>query len=91
MRVALGIVVLMSVQAAVPASRTQVVLLGTGSPPADPVRSGPATAIVVNDAAYLVDIGPALVRRATPGVVYQDANVKVTAFPNAATIWMSTE
>jgi hypothetical protein len=57
MRVALGIVVLMSVQAAVPASRTQVVLLGTGSPPADPVRSGPATAIVVNDAAYLVDIG----------------------------------
>jgi ribonuclease BN (tRNA processing enzyme) len=43
---------------------TQVVLLGTGSPPADPLRSGPATAIVVNDAAYIVDIGPGIVRRA---------------------------
>ncbi len=26
---------------------TQVVLLGTGTPPADPDRSGPATAVVV--------------------------------------------
>jgi ribonuclease Z len=46
-------------------SRTQVVLLGTGSPPADPLRSGPATAIVVNDASYLVDLGPGVVRRAS--------------------------
>jgi ribonuclease BN (tRNA processing enzyme) len=46
------------------AARTQVVLLGTGSPPADPLRSGPATAIVVNDSSYLVDLGPGLVRRA---------------------------
>ncbi len=45
-------------------SRTQVVLLGTGSPPADPLRSGPATAIVVNDTSYLVDLGPGVVRRA---------------------------
>src|SRR5215212_1192205 len=42
----------------------QVVLLGTGSPPPDPERSGPATAIVVNDTAYLVDFGPGVVRRA---------------------------
>jgi ribonuclease BN (tRNA processing enzyme) len=41
------------------------VLLGTGSPPADPLRSGPATAIVVNDRAYLVDLGPGVVRRAS--------------------------
>ena len=46
-------------------SRTQVVLLGTGSPPPDPRRSGPATAIVVNDTAYLVDAGPGIVRRAS--------------------------
>jgi ribonuclease BN (tRNA processing enzyme) len=46
------------------ANRTQVVLLGTGSPPPDPRRSGPATAIVVNDTAYLVDAGPGIVRRA---------------------------
>jgi len=31
-----------------PAGRTQIVLLGTGNPPADPDRSGPATAIVVS-------------------------------------------
>ncbi|MGH9844157.1 MAG: MBL fold metallo-hydrolase, partial [Blastocatellia bacterium] len=44
--------------------RTQIVLLGTGTPNADPDRSGPATAIVVNDAAYLIDFGPGVVRRA---------------------------
>ena len=43
---------------------TQVVLLGTGSPRPEPTRSGPATAIVVNDTAYLVDAGPGIVRRA---------------------------
>jgi ribonuclease Z len=47
-----------------PASRTKVVLLGTGTPGIDPDRSGPATAIVVNDTAYLVDFGPGVVRRA---------------------------
>jgi ribonuclease BN (tRNA processing enzyme) len=43
---------------------TQVVLLGTGTPAMDPDRSGPATAIVVNDTAYLIDFGPGVVRRA---------------------------
>jgi hypothetical protein len=33
------------------ASPTRVVLLGTGNPAADPDRSGPATAVVVNDTA----------------------------------------
>ena len=69
MRTLLLIVVVASIQAAPPShsgqsSRTQVVLLGTGSPPADPLRSGPATAIVVNDRAYLIDLGPGVVRRA---------------------------
>ena len=45
-------------------TRTQVVLLGTGTPRPDPERSGPATAIVVDGTAYLVDIGPGVVRRA---------------------------
>jgi len=44
---------------------TQVVLLGTGTPGPTPDRSGPATAIVVNDTAYFVDIGPGVVRRAS--------------------------
>jgi ribonuclease BN (tRNA processing enzyme) len=41
------------------------VMLGVGNPNADPDRSGPAVAIVVNDTAYLVDCGPGVVRRAT--------------------------
>jgi ribonuclease BN (tRNA processing enzyme) len=46
-------------------TRTRVVLLGTGNPGPDPDRSGPATAIVVGDTAYLVDFGPGVVRRAS--------------------------
>src|SRR5215216_3604619 len=46
-------------------SKTRIVLLGTGTPGPDPDRSGPATAIVVNDTAYLVDFGPGVVRRAS--------------------------
>lgn len=45
-------------------AKTRIVLLGTGAPAPDPERSGPATAIVVNDTAYLVDMGPGVVRRA---------------------------
>ncbi|MCH7924139.1 MAG: MBL fold metallo-hydrolase [Planctomycetes bacterium] len=43
---------------------TRLVLLGTGTPNADPARSGPALAVVVNGQAYLVDCGPGIVRRA---------------------------
>jgi ribonuclease Z len=46
------------------ASRTRVVLLGTGTPRPQPDRSGPCTAIVVDDWPYLVDVGPGVVRRA---------------------------
>jgi ribonuclease BN (tRNA processing enzyme) len=48
-----------------PATSTKVVLLGTGTPGPNPDRSGPATAIVVNDTPYLVDFGPGVVRRAS--------------------------
>lgn len=47
-----------------PSQQSKVVLLGTGTPNADPLRQGSAMAIVVNDQAYLVDFGPGLVRRA---------------------------
>jgi len=46
-------------------SKTRIVLLGTGAPAPDPDHSGPATAIVVNDTAYLADLGPGVVRRAS--------------------------
>ena len=43
---------------------SKIVLLGTGTPNADPARSGPAVAIVANDTPYLIDAGPGIVRRA---------------------------
>ena len=43
---------------------SQVVLLGTGTPNANPERSGPAVAVIVNQTPYLVDFGPGVVRRA---------------------------
>ena len=43
---------------------SQVVMLGTGCPGPDPLRSGPSLAIVVDDRPYLVDFGPGVVRRA---------------------------
>ena len=46
------------------AASTLVVLLGTGTPGPIPERSGPATAVVVDDVAYLVDFGPGVIRRA---------------------------
>lgn len=54
------------------ASRTRVVLLGTGTPNADPERSGPSLAIVVDDRSYLVDAGPGLVRRAAAAAEKHD-------------------
>src|SRR5712692_3921660 len=56
-------------QAPAAASHTQIVLLGTGNPPADPDRAGPATAIVVNGTPYLVDFGAGVIRRAAAAVV----------------------
>ncbi len=46
-------------------SQTQVVLLGTGTPNADPDRMGPSTAVVVNHHSYIFDCGPGVVRRCT--------------------------
>jgi ribonuclease BN (tRNA processing enzyme) len=46
-----------------PHSRTHVVMLGTGNPAADPDRYGPATVIIVDSTAYLVDAGVGVVRR----------------------------
>src|SRR4030095_10483698 len=47
------------------AASTLVVLLGTGNPGPVPERAGPATAVVVDDVAYLVDFGPGVIRRAS--------------------------
>ena len=51
--------------AQLPSEKTKVVLLGTGSPFADPDKSGPSIAIVVNNTSYVIDCGPGVVRRAS--------------------------
>jgi ribonuclease BN (tRNA processing enzyme) len=58
-------------------ARTQVVLLGTGTPAADPERSGPATAIVVDDTPYLIDFGAGVVRRAAAAVAKGVSGLRV--------------
>ena len=66
--VAISVAVPLAAQTTAPPSRTRVVLLGTGTPGADPDRSGPATAIIVDDTPYIVDFGPGIVRRAAAAV-----------------------
>lgn len=45
-------------------AQTKLVLLGTGTPITNAERYGPALAIVVNNASYIVDCGSGVVRRA---------------------------
>jgi ribonuclease BN (tRNA processing enzyme) len=54
----------------------QVILLGTGTPNADPERAGPSVAIVVNGAPYVVDFGPGVVRRAAAAHI-KPADLKI--------------
>ena len=42
----------------------KVILLGTGTPNAEPDRSGPAVAVVAGGRPYVMDAGPGVVRRA---------------------------
>jgi ribonuclease Z len=65
---------------------TRVVLLGTGTPNADPDRSGPAVAIVVNGAVYLVDCGPGVVRRAEAA---RRAGVPELTMPNLRRVFVT--
>jgi len=64
-RLLLLLLVAVASWAQAPTSRTKVVFLGTGVPNPSPERSGPATAIVVDDRVYLVDAGAGVMRRAS--------------------------
>lgn len=66
--------------------KTQIVMLGTGTPGWDPDRSGPATAIVVNGTPYLIDFGPGVVRRA--GAAYEKG-VKALWPPNIRVVFLT--
>ena len=52
------------------ADTTCVVLLGSGTPNAEPDRSGTAVAVVVSGTPYIIDFGPGVVRRAS--AAYQE-------------------
>ena len=45
-------------------SRTQIVMLGTGTPIPDPDRMGPSVAVIVDSVPYIFDAGTGIVRRA---------------------------
>ena len=52
----------------------QLVILGTGTPNADPERSGPALAIIKNEKSYIVDTGAGIVRRAAAASIKHNLN-----------------
>lgn len=54
--------------ASTPSPRSVAIILGSGTPEANPERSGPGVAIVVGDSAYLIDAGPGIVRQAVAAV-----------------------
>ena len=63
---------------------TRVVLLGTGTPNADPDRAGPSLAVIAGGKPYIVDFGPGVVRRAAAaqqnGVEALEVSKLTTAF-----------
>ena len=50
-------------EATAPANRTEIILLGTGTPYPDPNSSGPATAVVVDGRVFLFDAGAGVMRK----------------------------
>jgi ribonuclease BN (tRNA processing enzyme) len=73
-------------RALAPSEITQLVLLGTGTPNAEPDRSGAALAVVVNGTPYLVDAGPGVVRRANEAF---QAGARGLALKGLATVFLT--
>jgi ribonuclease BN (tRNA processing enzyme) len=65
---------------------TQVVLLGTGTPDLSSERYGASTAIVVDDTAYIVDLGPGAVYRM---VGAKDNGIKALAPAKVETVFIT--
>jgi ribonuclease BN (tRNA processing enzyme) len=65
------------------APASTIVLLGTGTPNANPARSGPAVAIVVDQTPYLIDFGPGVVRRAAAAHLAGVAGLEVSKLQRA--------
>ena len=60
---------------------TRLVLLGTGTPNAEPNRSGPSLAIIVQNKSYIVDFGPGIVRQANK-LYTQDNDAYISLKPS---------
>jgi ribonuclease Z len=67
-------------------SRTQIVMLGTGTPIPDPDRMGPSVAIVVDSVPYIFDAGTGVVRRA---VAAQRAGVRGLQMANLQRVFLT--
>jgi ribonuclease BN (tRNA processing enzyme) len=65
---------------------TLVVILGTGTPNADPTRSGPAVAVVRGTRSYLFDAGPGIVRRAAAAA---SGGTPALSAPNLRTLFVT--
>lgn len=64
MRIARALLLLSFLATLSAAQETKLVVLGTGTPNADPERSGPALAVVRGERSYLIDAGAGTLRRA---------------------------
>jgi ribonuclease BN (tRNA processing enzyme) len=67
-------------------AQTNVVMLGTGTPNADPDRFGPSVAVVINNTPYIVDAGPGVVRRAAAAA---KAGTKALDVSNLKTLFLT--
>jgi ribonuclease BN (tRNA processing enzyme) len=83
----LKLVCLFAFAAAMALPATKVVILGTGTPRADPERSGPAVAIIYGDKTYLFDSGPGIVRRAAAAA--KRLNLPALQMPNLQRVFLT--
>ena len=79
MRRLLWIVLLLTPHSLQAQSRTQIVMLGTGTPIPDPDRMGPSLAVIVDSVPYIFDSGSGIVRRIAAAT---RAGVKGLAIPS---------
>lgn len=63
-----------------------VILLGTGTPIAQPEKSGPSVAVVVNNTVYIFDAGPGVVRQASRAFY---SGVQALAMPNLSRVFIT--
>ena len=82
----LGSMLVQEGPALTPSAITQLVLLGTGTPNAEPNRYGSALAVVVHGTPYLVDAGAGVVHRANEAFL---AGIEGMAVSGLATVFLT--